>query len=56
MTFSGTTTCQQLHGMLCSQKRKLEEAEGRVARDEEDISKIRLAIKNTEKKLADEGC
>ncbi len=43
---------QQLQGLLDTLKLKLQEAEQRSPRDEEDIAALRRSISSTEEKLA----
>lgn len=52
----GRTPCEQLRGLLHSQKLILEEAKAKVPPDEEKIRQINRAIENTMKKLEEKGC
>jgi hypothetical protein len=52
----GRTPCQQLHGLLGSQQRKLEELESQQPRNETEIANVQAAIQNTAGKLLTNGC
>ena len=52
----GRNPCEQLHGLLHTQRLKLEAAESKTPRDEKEIEKIKLAIEDTTQKLKENGC
>jgi hypothetical protein len=52
----GRNPCEQLRGLLHSQQLKLQQAESKAPRDENEIAKIKVAIEDTTKKLKEKGC
>ena len=52
----GRSPCEQLRGLLHSQRRRLEILEAQDPKDEAEITRCKAAIEETQQRLQQNGC